>query len=197
MPKSLLMQFARINNVYFLIMSILSIFPFSPKSPYTLGATFAAVLIFTVVKEGYEDIARHRQDTEVNKKLVQKYEKLENSFKSEESQNLQPGDLVRVEENETFPADLIMISNSNAKGIAFVNTMNLDGETNLKEKTVHKSTENIKSDYDLRLFEADLQVEKPNPSLVKITCNIKTDDEYEPMDMKQLLLRACVLKNTE
>ena len=80
-------------------MSILSIFPFSPKSPYTLGATFAAVLIFTVVKEGYEDIARHRQDTEVNKKLVQKYEKLENSFKSEESQNLQPGDLVKVECN--------------------------------------------------------------------------------------------------
>ena len=78
-----------------------------------------------------------------------------------------------------------------------MNTMNLDGETNLKEKTVHKSTENIKSDYDLRLFEADFQVEKPNPSLVKITCNIKTDDEYEPMDMKQLLLRACVLKNTD
>lgn len=196
-PKSLLMQFTRINNVYFLIMSILSIFPFSPKNPYTLGATFAAVLIFTMFKEGYEDIARHRQDTEVNKKIVKKYSETNHSFVDLESQHIKVGDLVKISENETFPADLVMIANSHPKGIAFVNTMNLDGETNLKDKLVYHATKDIKNDSDLKHFEAEFYVDLPSISLVSWNCNIRIKELYEPLGMKQLLLRGCVLKNTD
>jgi magnesium-transporting ATPase (P-type) len=39
-----------------------------------------------------------------------------------------------VFENEFFPADLALISSENQMGKAYINTMNLDGETNLKEK---------------------------------------------------------------
>jgi hypothetical protein len=53
-PKSLLFQFKRIANIYFLIISILTCFDFSPKSPYTMIGTFALVLVFTMLKEGYE-----------------------------------------------------------------------------------------------------------------------------------------------
>ena len=196
-PKSLLIQFLRINNVYFLIMSILSTFPFSPKSPYTLGGTLGLVLIFTMFKEGYEDIGRHRQDKEVNTKPVQRYSQKTNTFESIESQNLQVGDLVKIEENETFPADMVLIANSHSKGIAFINTMNLDGETNLKEKLVFDSTKHVKSDDDLMDFEAEFHVDHPSISLVTWNCNIKIREQYEPMTMKQLLLRGCVLKNTE
>ena len=36
--------------------------------------TFAAVLIFTMLKEAWEDIARHRSDREVNNKTTLTYD---------------------------------------------------------------------------------------------------------------------------
>ena len=49
--------------------------------------------------------------------------------------------------NEPFPADLLFISSSDVKaGLAFVNTMNLDGETNLKEKLAKEQTKAFADD---------------------------------------------------
>ena len=197
LPKSLLMQFTRVNNIYFLIMSILSTMSFSPKNPFTLGATLAAVLIFTMLKEGYEDIARHRQDKEVNTTKYHKYSAKEKKFTRVESQDIKVGDILRIDENENFPADLVMIANSQAKGIAFVNTMNLDGETNLKEKEIAGHVLKLQGENDLSDLSAEFFVDLPNSSLVKWNCNLKVDGMKEPLSMKQLLLRGCVLKNTD
>jgi phospholipid-transporting ATPase len=54
MPKSLLLQFKRAANIYFLIISILTGFSFSPKNPITMSMTFGIVLVFTLFKEAYE-----------------------------------------------------------------------------------------------------------------------------------------------
>jgi len=43
---------------------------------------------------------------------------------------------VRLKKNCEVPADLLLIHSSNISGLVFVDTMNLDGETNLKEKMV-------------------------------------------------------------
>jgi P-type E1-E2 ATPase len=44
------------------------------------------------------------------------------------------GDFIRVEKDEEIPADLLCISS--LKDVVFISTMNLDGETNLKERTL-------------------------------------------------------------
>ena len=56
------------------------------------------------------------------------------------SSNLKVGDLVVVFDNEFIPADLAYIGSTNENGVCFVNTVNLDGETNLKEKLALNST---------------------------------------------------------
>jgi len=53
-PKSLMFQFLRIANIYFLIITILTAMPFSPKKPETMFLTFSVVLFLTMLKEGYE-----------------------------------------------------------------------------------------------------------------------------------------------
>lgn len=53
-PKSILMQFRRIANVYFLIISILTFMSFSPKNPVSMIFTFMIVILFTMIKEAYE-----------------------------------------------------------------------------------------------------------------------------------------------
>jgi len=51
---------------------------------------------------------------------------------------LRVGDIIRVKRDDFIPADLIMLCNSDIKkGQAFIETKNLDGETNLKPKIVN------------------------------------------------------------
>lgn len=49
-------------------------------------------------------------------------------------------------EDEFIPADLLYLSSSGSSGICYVNTMNLDGETNLKEKLASVRTRNLTKD---------------------------------------------------
>lgn len=57
--------------------------------------------------------------------------------------NLVVGDIVKVEKDQFFPADLILLQTSDKKGRAYVETKNLDGETNLKNKTINKKIKEL------------------------------------------------------
>jgi magnesium-transporting ATPase (P-type) len=43
-----------------------------------------------------------------------------------------------IKQDQYFPADLILLKSSNASGLAYIETKNLDGETNLKHKSALK-----------------------------------------------------------
>ncbi len=90
--------------------------------------TFVMVLFFTMVKEGFEDFQRFRQDREVNKALVTVYSHDQNMFIQKKCEDILVGDIIRVERDQVFPADLLLVNTSAESGIAFVNTINLDGE---------------------------------------------------------------------
>lgn len=95
-PKSLVMQFKRIANIYFLFISVLTLMPFSPKNPYTQTATFAMVLLFTMLKEAYEDFRRYRQDKDINYKTTKIYDYKTQQFKTSFWYELKAGDVVKV-----------------------------------------------------------------------------------------------------
>jgi magnesium-transporting ATPase (P-type) len=197
LPKSIIIQFARVTNVYNIAIIIMVFFPFSPYSPWSLTSTFILVLMFSSIKEAIEDLSRHKQDRTVNKAKATVYDLNEHKHITMESQDLRVGQILKIHENESIHADLIMLCSSSLKGVAYVNTMNLDGETNLKEKMVSHLTEKIKDENDLHDFKAKFDVDHPNSSLLKWNCNYIHAGNTEPMNMKQLLMRGCMLKNTE
>ena len=49
------------------------------------------------------------------------------------------GCIVKINEDQFFPSDILILATSLPKGICYVETKNLDGETNLKHKQVEKS----------------------------------------------------------
>jgi len=67
---------------------------------------------------------------------------------------VQVGEIIKVEKDHFFPADLLLVSSTNDDGIAYVETMNLDGETNLKIKKALDQTkgmtEMIVKDFQVR-----------------------------------------------
>ena len=50
------------------------------------------------------------------------------SFQEKLWRNLEVGDLIKIFKDEQFPCDLLFAKCSSKNGIAFVDTMNLDGE---------------------------------------------------------------------
>lgn len=46
------------------------------------------------------------------------------------------GDFVRLSCNEIIPADMLLLHSSDPRGVCYIETANLDGETNLKQKEV-------------------------------------------------------------
>ena len=56
-----------------------------------------------------------------------------------QTKTIQVGSIVKVSENEFFPCDLYILNSSAEKGMCFVETKNLDGETNLKHKQANKT----------------------------------------------------------
>lgn len=47
----------------------------------------------------------------------------------------QVGDFVKLVDGELVPADMVILSSSDDSGIVYVQTANLDGETNLKPRS--------------------------------------------------------------
>ena len=68
-----------------------------------------------------------------------------------------------------FPADLILLKSSQPKGIAFIETKSLDGETNLKNKMAPKVIDEMYENVDdlLSDFRGKIVCECPNDQIYK------------------------------
>jgi magnesium-transporting ATPase (P-type) len=193
-PLSLFMQFKRAANVYFLYITVLTSMSFSPKPPASMIGTFALVLFFTMCKEAYDDIIRAKSDKELNQRATRRIALETGALSDCRWEDLRVGDIVRVEKDEEVPADLLLINAP--KDIVFVSTMNLDGETNLKDRELAIT----KLSYEeLADFKAVVRCDAPDPSLDRWEGLLSTKREERdlPCSIKNLLLRGVTLKNTE
>lgn len=70
----------------------------------------------------------------------------------------------QVAAGSQIPADLLFMSSSDAADLCYVETANLDGETNLKLKYCYRGTKIVASAVDARTFAAScwIECEKPN-----------------------------------
>lgn len=101
--------------------------------------------------------------------------------------------------DQYFPADLIVLRSSNPSGLAYVETKNLDGETNLKHKSCIKELQAvITNPEDASAFRGQVICESPNDQLYKFEGTITTTNKDTfSLDHNNLLLRGTSLKNTE
>ena len=121
------------------------------------------------------------------------------------------GDLVRVPEDSFFPADLLVVSSSEPEGALYVETKNLDGETNLKLKSVAKDLVNhFKQQESFANITGVLNVEEPNNRIYKfdgnydvtaLDSNLGHVDEFGrsmvSLSNDNVVLRGMSLRNTE
>lgn len=114
------------------------------------------------------------------------------------------GDIVRIHNNEEVPADIMILSSSDEDNCCFVETKNLDGETNLKVKQALKfSTENnkVRRANDLMTMDFEVDSEGPHPNLYAyegcVSYNENGESKKESTTINNLILRGCSLRNTK
>ncbi|KAL2505179.1 putative phospholipid-transporting ATPase 8 [Abeliophyllum distichum] len=195
-PKSLFEQFRRVANIYFLLVGFAS---FSPLAPYSATSTLAPLLVMiaaTMTKEAVEDWRRKKKDIEANNRKVEVFGRNHN-FQETRWKNLRVGDLVKVYKDEYFPADLFLISSSYDDGICYVETTNLDGETNLKVKHALNATAALHDDHSFLQFKAMIKCEDPNEDLYSFIGTLFYEGQQHPLSQQQILLRDSKLRNTD
>ncbi|XP_062179837.1 putative phospholipid-transporting ATPase 9 [Phragmites australis] len=195
LPKSLFEQFRRVANVYFLISACLAYTKLAPYTSASAIAPLVIVIVATMVKEAVEDWRRNQQDTEVNNRRTKVFQ--DGAFQDAKWKDLRVGDIVKVEKDDFFPADLVLLSSSYEDAVCYVETMNLDGETNLKLKQSLEVTSNLQDDESFSSFGAVIRCEDPNAHLYSFVGNIEIEEQPHPLSPQQLLLRDSKLRNTE
>ncbi|KAK4479857.1 hypothetical protein RD792_015401 [Penstemon davidsonii] len=196
LPKSLFEQFRRVANFYFLVTGTLSFTSLAPYSAVSAIIPLIIVIGATMVKEGIEDWHRKQQDIEMNNRKV-KVHQSGGVFKPTEWKNLKVGDVVKVKKDEFFPADLVLLSSSYEDAVCYVETMNLDGETNLKLKQALEVTSTLTDDPDFKDFRAVVKCEDPNANLYSFIGSMEFQEQMNPLSPQQLLLRDSKLRNTD
>ena len=197
-PKNIWEQFHKLANAYFLIIAVLQSIPeisVSGGIPSIL-MPLCFVLSITALKDALEDLKRRKSDNEENsrKALVRK----NGDWVKTMWKDINVGDLVKIEKNQFFPADIVLFASCESNGICYVETKNLDGETNLKHKLADSSMQShfsILQNCDH--FSANIQCETPNPMIYRFNGVISINsDSPIPLTYEQCLLRGSSLKNT-
>uniref|UniRef100_A0A674NX97 Phospholipid-transporting ATPase n=1 Tax=Takifugu rubripes TaxID=31033 RepID=A0A674NX97_TAKRU len=157
LPRFLYSQFRRAANAFFLFIALLQQIPdVSPTGRWTTLVPLLFILVVAAVKEFIEDLKRHKADSVVNKKECQGVE------------------------ISCFLVILKVFIREHTihepQGMCYIETSNLDGETNLKIRQGLQVTADIK-DID---------------SLMRLSGRMEL-----PLGPDQILLRGAQLRNTQ
>uniref|UniRef100_A0A8C3KJ08 Phospholipid-transporting ATPase n=1 Tax=Calidris pygmaea TaxID=425635 RepID=A0A8C3KJ08_9CHAR len=197
LPLNLFEQFQRIANAYFLFLLILQLIPqISSLAWFTTVVPLVLVLAVSGVKDAIDDFNRHKSDKHVNNRPVQVL--INGMLKDEKWMNVQVGDIIKLENNNFVTADLLLLSSSEPHSLTYIETAELDGETNLKVKQALTVTAELGEDLQkLTEFNGEVKCEAPNNKLDKFTGTLTLRGEKYALDNEKMLLRGCTIRNTE
>ena len=218
-PKFLLEEFnpkTKLANCYFLMIACFQCI-YTPEVqisntdgiPTTL-IPLTAVVIFDGIFQILEDRARHKADTEANSSPALVLDRTESTFKQVEWHKIAVGDIVKISSRDVVPADVMILGvsemSSPPRGICYVETKSLDGETNLKMRNALPLTFDAlgSSERDeeakieiIKKYRGKILMEHPNKILEDFNGVCTIEDGRVNIQHSNILLRGCVLRNTE
>ncbi|CAB4061238.1 DRS2 [Lepeophtheirus salmonis] len=173
LPKFLFEQFRRYANIFFLMIGIMQQIPnVSPTGRYVTIVPLLIILTVTALKEILEDFKRHREDDKLNNSPISVLDFLRKEWYVKRWKDIVVGDVLLVEDNHFFPADLVLLSSKTA-------------DFNTRELLCNE-------------FHGVIECEAPNRNLYDFKGNIKIrpSDPFAPISPSAILLRGTKLMNT-
>eukprot|EP00993_Chasmostoma_nieuportense_P002620 NODE_33_length_3995_cov_36.399173_g30_i0.p1 GENE.NODE_33_length_3995_cov_36.399173_g30_i0~~NODE_33_length_3995_cov_36.399173_g30_i0.p1 ORF type:complete len:1219 (+),score=320.18 NODE_33_length_3995_cov_36.399173_g30_i0:183-3839(+) len=204
-------QFQRLSNKYFLVISILQFIPQVSSMTPTSWIPLVFVLLVNMVKEGIEDARRNAMDNGINSRTVTSVDPSNAALQQLKWKDVCVGSVLILKEDEQLPADVLVLATSDGTGgLCYIETANLDGETNLKNRNgieeTHKFLRSHLSGQDVDSTGFDFlkaltaECEEPNENLNVFHGVLQhTADHWKGkigLSNQNVIYRGCALKNT-
>lgn len=217
LPRQLFAQFSKLANFYFLSVSILQMIPgLSTTGSFTTIVPLCFFVTLSMVKEGYDDFCRYRLDKAENNRVISvlhadnpaastiggaskslSMTSAPRHWVTKKWREVRVGDIVRLVRNEAAPADLVILHALGSNGTAYIETMALDGETNLKSKqALAPLAKSCKTAEEIFQCKANFVVEDPNLDLYNFEGKCSVADETLPLTNNEIIYRGSILRNT-
>ncbi|KAL2581430.1 hypothetical protein GLYMA_15G215400v4 [Glycine max] len=193
LPRNLFEQFHRVAYIYFLVIAILNQLP--QIAVFGRGVSImplAFVLVVTAVKDAFEDWRRHRSDKIENNRLALVL--VNGQFQEKKWKDVKVGEVIKISANETIPCDVVLLSTSDPTGVAYVQTINLDGESNLKTRYAKQETQSTLPGKES--LNGLIKCEKPNRNIYGFQGYMEVDGKRLSLGSSNIVIRGCQLKNT-
>ncbi|XP_022668387.1 probable phospholipid-transporting ATPase IA isoform X3 [Varroa destructor] len=213
LPKFLFEQFRRYSNIFFLFVAIMQQIPgVSPTGRFTTAVPLAFILMVSALKEIIEDFKRHVEDRSINRSKVLALRSSPSAppgsrraWVELQWADVVVGDFLKIDSGRFFPADMILISSSEPERMCYIETANLDGETNLKVRQAPKDLPTWMESEKLDELRGTVNCELPNRHLYEFNGSICleqvvkgiTSTKTIAVNNDAVLLRGAILKNTD
>uniref|UniRef100_A0A3Q1CF76 Phospholipid-transporting ATPase n=1 Tax=Amphiprion ocellaris TaxID=80972 RepID=A0A3Q1CF76_AMPOC len=199
LPKNLFEQLHRFANVYFIFLAALNFVPVVEAfQPEISLIPIILVLSVTAVKDIWEDYCRFKVDHLINRLLCHVYCSTQKTYVDKCWMDVRVGDFVRLSCNEIIPADMLLLYSSDPRGVCYIETANLDGETNLKQREVVSGLPLQGVEFTPESFCSRIECENPKNDLSRFRGYIEHSSGVRiGLQSSNLLLRSCTIRNTE
>uniref|UniRef100_A0A8C2DCG0 Phospholipid-transporting ATPase n=1 Tax=Cyprinus carpio TaxID=7962 RepID=A0A8C2DCG0_CYPCA len=185
LPLNLYEQFQRVANLFFLLIVILQCVPIIATIPWY---STMLPLLFVLLVRGCKDLATD---------LVS----LSFFFKTVKWKDVRVGDILQVHKDQVIPADLLLLCSTEPHSLCYVETADIDGETNLKFRqalsVTHTELNGDSVKQNLAAFDGIVWCEEPNGNLHSFKGELHWKGERHLLDTDHLLLRGTMLRNTD
>ncbi|EEY20423.1 phospholipid-transporting ATPase [Verticillium alfalfae VaMs.102] len=211
LPKQLIFQFSKLGNAYFLVISIMQMIPgLSTTGRWTTIAPLMAFVSLSMAKEGYDDYRRYLLDKADNRSEVlvlgedtRALHRVKNKTKKHSAARTAATSCPcmtwpsrRSPETATGPWCSGRMSRL-ATFVAYIETMALDGETNLKAKrALPVLAEQCGTSQGLKACDATVVSEDPNIDLYRYDGRVTMKEETMPLSLNNVVYRGSVVRNT-
>ncbi|XP_076273548.1 phospholipid-transporting ATPase VD isoform X2 [Rhynchophorus ferrugineus] len=199
LPRNLLEQFHRVANLYFIFIVLLNWFPaINAFGKEIAMIPVVLVLGVTAIKDLFEDRRRHASDKNINNSTCRIYNSESSRYIKVLWKDVRVGDLIHLSNNEVVPADILVLKSSDPSGLCYIDTGHLDGETNLKQRQVARGFIEKHHCFDPSKFRSKIEVEAPTTKIYRFHgAIVHPSGGRVPVGTDNLLLRECLLKNTD
>ncbi|CAI2170053.1 12394_t:CDS:2 [Funneliformis geosporum] len=212
---------------------------FATIEPVVAALPMFIILGITAIKDAFEDFKRHVTDRSVNHRktwtlgnwynvnhvdgtsnsstslfskkvdINKPEERKSPDWKQTRFMNVRVGDFIKLRNDDFIPADIIILSTSEPNSLCYVETKNLDGETNLKIRSSVPETDHLTTPEDCANIQFYVDSEPPTTNLFSYNATLvfskglpdrprsRSGSMKIPVNLNSILLRGCVLKNTE
>jgi phospholipid-translocating ATPase len=112
--------------------------------------------------------------------------------------DIRVGDVLKISRDDDIPADIVLLHADGETSQAYVETMALDGETNLKSKQPSVAFEGCDGITALSNRPATFVVEDPNPDLYRFEgrVTVAANGLTSPLTLNEVVYRGSTLRNT-